>query len=100
MQEAQTFTPNDRPAGTLLVSHPRDRQIFNVMANLLTWMRFLEAEDLDNIASARGIAIEAVGLSSRKRALDALREVASLRFLRFAESALATLRRLKIKPRR
>jgi hypothetical protein len=52
-------------------------------------------EDLDNLASATSVHKDLVPFLSRKRALAALREVASLRPLLFAAPALATLRRLK-----
>jgi hypothetical protein len=69
------------------------------MANLAARLDFLEPDDFDNIASARRIPLGAVGLACRKRTLAALRDEASLRFLPFAAPALATLRKLKIKPR-
>jgi hypothetical protein len=67
--------------------------------NLLRWLPFLDREDLDNIAGATGVPIGAVAFLPRKRALAALRELASLRFLRVGAAALATLRKLKINPR-
>jgi hypothetical protein len=67
--------------------------------NLLRWMYFLEEWELHNIASASGVSIEAVPLLSRRRAIVALRNEASLKFLPFAGPALKTLRKLKIKPR-
>ena len=45
------------------------------------------------------VPIGAVALLPRKRALAALSEIASLRLLSVGAAALATLRKLKIKPR-
>jgi hypothetical protein len=66
--------------------------------NLLGWMSFLDVGDFDNIASAMRIPAASVALASRRAAITALREVASLRFLRIGAAALATLRKLKRKP--
>jgi hypothetical protein len=70
-----------------------------MVSNLLRWLPYLDPEDLDNIASAARVPNNIVALLPRERALATLREIASLRFLRVGAAALATLRKLKIKPR-